>query len=100
MVKSMQSNVQTLSQDVTLDITIVVFRCPDESTRRFNSLGYHVVNEPMLIIDTELIEGRLVFPNQEVNSVSLQCRMDLRIVYFLENVLEASVIFLQYGVLC
>lgn len=63
------------------DITVVVLARPNETTRRLDGLSNHVVDEAMLIIDTELLKLGLV----------------RRFVDLLENVLESAIVLLQDG---
>ena len=55
----------TLSDDIRLNITVIVLTSPHESSIRLESLGYHIVNKPVLIPDTLLIECLLVFAINE-----------------------------------
>jgi hypothetical protein len=41
--------VQTLGQEIALDVSIIVFASPHIPTLTFHSIGYHVVNQPVLI---------------------------------------------------
>lgn len=41
----------SLSNDIGLDISVVVFAGPDESTVSLEDLGNHVVDESVLVVD-------------------------------------------------
>jgi len=72
-----------LSDDIGLDITIVVLASPDETTVGLESLSHHVINKAVLVPDAELLELLLV----------------LLLVDLLEDVLEETVVLLEDGVL-
>ena len=74
---------ETLCEDITLDITIVVLASPNEATLALNGLGNHVVNETMLV----------------VNASSLELRLVGALVDVLEDILEATIVFLHDSVL-
>jgi hypothetical protein len=52
----------TLSQDVRLHVSIIVFASPHKATGRLEHLGHHVVDEPMFIPDLILVEVSLIVP--------------------------------------
>jgi len=52
---------KALGQDVGLDVPIVVFASPDETSRRFDRLGDHVVDQTVLVVDSSSFELRFVF---------------------------------------
>ena len=56
---------KALREDVALHISVVVLGRPYEPTRGFNGLCNHVVNEPMLVVDVEGLELRLVLAIQD-----------------------------------
>lgn len=89
-----------MGEDVGLDIAVVVLGSPDETSRRFNSLGNHVIDETMLVVDTRRLELRLVGPVDMVSKQKSGLRGKYgRLVNFLEDVLEPPVILLHDGVL-
>lgn len=47
---------EALCEDVGLDVAIVVLACPDESTRGFDSLCDHVINQSVLVVDRGFVE--------------------------------------------
>ena len=51
---------KSLRKDVALHISIVVFRRPHEPSRRLNGLRHHIVNKPVLVIDSCSFELGLV----------------------------------------
>lgn len=74
---------KALGEDVTLNITVVVFACPDEATGRLDRLCDHVVNETVLVICADGFE------------IGLVCG----VIDLLEDVLETTIVLLQDGVL-
>ncbi len=56
---------ETLGEDIGLDVSVVVFACPDESTGGFDSLGDHVIDESMFVVDAGSIEFGLVCSRRE-----------------------------------
>ena len=75
---------ETLSDDIRLDITVVVLACPNESTIGLHSIGDHIIDETVLIPKPSLVESLLVILVKDL----------------LENVLESSIILLHNGILC
>ena len=73
----------TLSNDIRLNITIIVFACPDKSTFRFDGVSNHIVNQSMFVPGAKGIELTLV--------VSLE--------NFFENIFESTIVFLHNSVL-
>lgn len=61
------------------NVTVVVLARPNETARRLDGLSDHVVDETVLIVETELLKLGLV------------CRF----IDLLENVLESAVVLLQ-----
>lgn len=55
------SMLRTLSDHVGLHIPVVVLACPDEASVRLESLGNHVINEPVLVPDALVVVCLLVF---------------------------------------
>lgn len=43
---------EALGQNVGLDVPIIVLARPDETSRRFNRLSDHVVNQAVLVVDS------------------------------------------------
>lgn len=74
---------ETLSNGVGLHVAVVVLAGPDEATVGFHSVSDHIVDQTVLVHDARGFELRLVFS----------------VVDDLENVLEATVVSLQDGVL-
>jgi len=72
-----------LSQAIGLDVTVVVLASPDESTVGFHHVGDHIIDESVFVDEFLLIELSLVVLIEDL----------------LEDVLEATVILLQDGVL-
>ena len=73
----------SLGNDVGLDITIVVLASPDEATAGFDHVGDHVVDKTVLVPETSSLELCLVGG----------------LVDLLEDVLEATIVLLEDGVL-
>ena len=73
----------TLCHGVALHISVIVLTGPDESSVPFHRAGDHVVDEPVLIGDACGLELRLEFVLED----------------FLEDVLEASVVFFEDRIL-
>jgi len=44
---------ESLSQNIALNVTVVILCCPNEAPRRFNDLCDHVVDKAMLVVDPE-----------------------------------------------
>ena len=74
---------EALGDNVRLNVTVVVFRGPHEATVALDGLSNHVINETVLVPDSELLELGLV----------------LSIVELLEDVLELSIVRLENGIL-
>jgi hypothetical protein len=72
-----------LSDDIGLHVTIVVRAGPDEATVRLDGVGDHVVDETMLVPETSSLELGLVGA----------------LVHLLEDILKATIVFFQDGVL-
>lgn len=51
-----------LSDDIRLDISVVVFAGPDETARALKTLSDHVVNKAVLVPDAQFLEFRFVAP--------------------------------------
>jgi len=47
---------EALREDVGLHVSVVILRCPDKATGRFDHLCYHVVDKAVLVIDTRVLE--------------------------------------------
>ena len=73
----------TLSEDITLDITVVVLAGPDKATAGFQGLGDHIVDQTMLVPDLLFFKLSLV----------------VFLVDLLEDILETTVVSLKDGVL-
>lgn len=52
----------TLCKNVRLNISVVVLACPHKSSGRFKHLGHHIINQPVLVPDLQLVELRFVVP--------------------------------------
>ena len=72
-----------LSDDIRLNITVVIFAGPDEATAGLDSVRDEIINEAVLIPEAGSLELSLV----------------VTILDLLEDVLEATVVPLQNGVL-
>lgn len=57
----------TLRKNVRLNISVIVLACPHKSSRRFQHLGDHIINKPVLVPDLQLVELRLVVPLKAQN---------------------------------
>jgi len=68
----------TLSETITLNISIIVLASPNKASLGFHHIGDHIINESMLI-------PYLLF--LELLAVG-------RIVYFFKGILESTVVFL------
>jgi len=73
----------TLSNDIRLNITIVVLTGPQKSTARFDSISNHIIDESMLIPESSSIELCFI----------------VSIVNFLEDIFESTIVFLHNSVL-
>jgi len=73
----------TLSDDIGLNVTIVILAGPDESTLRLDGEGDHVIDQTVLVPETGGFELGLV----------------LLLVDLSEDVLESAIVLLQDGVL-
>lgn len=65
-----------------MNITVVVFAGPYVSSFRFHHIGYHIVNQAMLVPNLLILELFLIF----------------LIVKLLEDILKPTIILFQYGV--
>ena len=74
---------EALSDDVGLDVTIVVLAGPDEATATLDSLGNNIINKTMLVVEASSLHGIKV----------------LLAVEALESVNEESIVLLKDGVL-
>jgi len=72
-----------LGDNIGLHITIVVLAGPDEATAGLDGVGDHIVDEAMLVPEASSLKLSLVFG----------------LVDLLEDILEATIVFLQDGVL-
>lgn len=66
-----------------MNISVVVLASPNEAPVGFNGISDHVVDESVLV----------------PHSVGLEVLLVVRIVNFLENVLESAIVLLHDGVL-
>jgi len=73
----------SLSDNVRLDVSVVVLASPDETTAAFEDLGDHVVNESVLVVNTLLDKEFL----------------EVLLIDFMEDVLEPTVVSFQDCVL-
>lgn len=73
----------TLSKEIRLDITIIIFASPDIAALALEDVSDHIVDEPMLIPQLLGLEVLLV----------------VLVVEFLEDIFEPSIVFLEDGVL-
>mmetsp|Transcript_18322 Transcript_18322/g.24471 ORF Transcript_18322/g.24471 Transcript_18322/m.24471 type:complete len:322 (-) Transcript_18322:405-1370(-) len=74
---------EALSDNVGLDVAIVVLAGPDEAAARLDAVGNHVVDEAVLVPETGSLELRLV----------------VLLVDLLEDILEAAIVALEDRVL-
>jgi hypothetical protein len=51
---------EALSEDITLDVAVVILGRPDEASGRLDHLRYHVINEPVFVVDIFSQESLLV----------------------------------------
>lgn len=73
----------TLSYNIRLDVSIVVFTSPDVATVRLYGVGNHIVNKAMLVNESLRLKRCLIFA----------------LVDFLKYIFEASVVLFQDSVL-
>jgi len=73
----------TLSNDIGLNITIVVLASPDHTTRRLKDLSDLIIDEAVLIPDTKILELLLVLSSIDSS----------------EDILEETIVLLEDGVL-
>ena len=45
-----------MSEDIRLDVAVIVLASPDEASRGFDDLGDHVVNQAMFVVDGIFVE--------------------------------------------
>jgi hypothetical protein len=57
----------TLSNDIRLNITVVVLAGPHKAAGRFQGLGDHVVNQTVLVPDLLLLKLLYVLPGDTSN---------------------------------
>mmetsp|Transcript_97472 Transcript_97472/g.134064 ORF Transcript_97472/g.134064 Transcript_97472/m.134064 type:complete len:376 (-) Transcript_97472:86-1213(-) len=74
---------ESLCDDITLDITIVVLASPDETTIALEDLSNHIVNETVLV----------------VNTLGLVLLKEFLFIDLLEGIFEKTIILLQDSVL-
>lgn len=60
----------TLSQDVGLNVSVVVLTRPHEGSGGLEDLGHHVVDEPVLVPDLQLVKLRLVVPLENADRIA------------------------------
>lgn len=90
-----------MGNNVRLYIAIVVLASPDEPSRRLESLGNHVINEAVLIINFVCLKLGFIVSGESWEyelEVSVQGWL-LLVVNLLKDVLEATVVLFQNGVL-
>lgn len=80
---SLNTTIVTLSNAVTLHISIIVLAGPNEPSLRLDHIGHHIVDEPMLIPYFLCLELFFIF----------------FIVYPFEDILEPTIVLLQNRVL-
>jgi hypothetical protein len=51
--KTRSHNKNTLSKHVTLDISIIILAGPNIATITLQCIGYHIINQPVLIPDKQ-----------------------------------------------
>lgn len=67
---------EALCKNVTLYIPIIVLRGPYESARRLDSLCNHIIDQTVLVIDSESLKLGLVLPKKLC--LSLQPDLDCK----------------------
>lgn len=72
-----------LSNDIRLDITVVVLASPHDAAVSLDDLSDHIINESVLVVNTLGLEGGLV----------------LLLVHLHKDILEETVVLLEDGVL-
>lgn len=72
-----------LSNDIRLDITIVVLASPDKATIRLEHIGDHIINKSMFIPKTGSLEFGFI----------------VLLVNISKNILESAVVFLENSIL-
>lgn len=55
---------ETLCKNVALYVSVIVLGGPDEPARRFDSLCNHIIDQTVLIINSESLKLRLIFPKK------------------------------------
>merc|ERR1719361_894977 len=73
-----------MGQDIRLDISIIILTRPNKGTIALQDLSHHVVNETVLVPNTQVIKLSLV----------------VLLEYFLKYVLEQTVVLFHDRVLC
>ena len=74
---------KALSNDVRLNVTVVVLASPHDATVSLDNLSDHIINESVLVVNASLFEISLVMLHVQVH----------------EDILEETVVLLQDGVL-
>ena len=74
---------ETLSDDIGLNITIVVLTSPHKASIHLDNLGNHIINESMLV----------------GNTLCLESFNELGLINMLEDILEETIVLLQDSVL-
>jgi len=93
---------ETLGEDIALYVSVVILGGPDEPAGRLDSLCDHIIDQTVLVIDSESLKFRFVLSKKVTPSTwfkRLANRRGLRVINFLEDVLESTIVFLEDGVL-
>lgn len=59
----------TLREDIGLNVSVVVLAGPHKGSGGLQHLGDHIVDQPMLVPDLQLVELRLVVPVVETQNM-------------------------------
>ena len=72
-----------MSDNIRLNISVVILAGPDESSLRFHCISNHIINKSMFVPESFGFIGRFV----------------IALIDLFKNILESSIIFLQDSVL-
>lgn len=74
----------TLSNNIRLNITVIIFAGPNKTSIAFHGISNHIINKSMFIPEFTLFKLCFI----------------VFLVNLFKNVLKSSIVFLQYSVLC
>ena len=94
---------EALCKNVALYVSVIVLGGPNEPAGRLDSLCNHIIDQTVLIINPEGLKLGLVLPKKLClvlqPGLARKSRRGLRVIYFLEDILESTIVFLEDGVL-